>query len=108
MIILRPKMPPASLTARMVAKTAVVTGCEMRLPRGVLFPEIDPNLIESAATPTSVAPPLLGAAAAAAGGAPPGRPGAEGVLGFWAAAVFGPLPAVEAAGPGPAAVLVPA
>src|SRR2546430_16331753 len=103
MIILRPKMPPASLTARMVAKTAVVTGCEIRLPRGVLFPEIDPNLIESAATPTSVAPPLLGAAAAAAGGAPPGRAGGRGAVGGWAGAGFGPPPAGGGGGPRPAA-----
>src|SRR2546423_6080708 len=54
----RPYIPPAALTARMVANTAVVTGWEIRFPSGVLFPEMDPNRMESAVMPTSVAPPL--------------------------------------------------
>src|SRR6266542_4395768 len=75
----RPYIPPASLTARMVANTAVVTGWEIRFPSGVLLPEMDPKRMESAVTPTSVAPPL---SAAGVGLAPMGVPAAAAAAGF--------------------------
>src|SRR2546423_7861232 len=88
----RPYIPPASLTARMVANTAVVTGWEIRLPSGVLLPEMDPKRMESAVTPTSVAPPL---SATAGPGVPMGVPAAA--FAPPAAGVFAPRAAAPPA-----------
>src|SRR5687767_5119576 len=93
----RPWTPPASLTARMVANTAVVTGWEIRFPSGVLLPEMEPKRMESPVTPMSVAPPLL--APAAAGAPPIGEPAAD-----FAAGVFLP-PAAAVPPPAPGEVV---